>query len=184
MLHFFEPVMFQQALELWIEVLVVFDAIHVMPLHHPLDVQRRQGYAQRIVSQYRAGDRFWWANYRTVRAKAFFKLLPEAFEELNVFCFLAGELQQSAHTVVVAAEMWPCLVQHERKNELFDETKDAQVSIASDLVENEFFFVVEKREFLNARVCFGHERLREIEALVTTDDVFNAPVNDLRRRNY
>ena len=40
-LHFFNPVIFQQALELRVEFLIVLDAFEVMTLDHPLDVQRR-----------------------------------------------------------------------------------------------------------------------------------------------
>ena len=61
MLHFFNPVMFEQALELRIEILVVFDALEVMTLDHPLDVKRRDRHGQWIVSQDRGCDRLRWS---------------------------------------------------------------------------------------------------------------------------
>ena len=83
-----------------------------------------------------AGNRLGWANHRTFGAKAFLELLPEALEELDVFRFFAGKLQQCADAVVVSLELLSRMIQHERQNELFDQTEDAQVSVAPDLVEN------------------------------------------------
>ncbi|HEX5875456.1 MAG TPA: hypothetical protein VFY60_12480 [Pyrinomonadaceae bacterium] len=40
-LHLFDPVVLEQALELRIEVLIIFDAVDVVALDHPFDVQRR-----------------------------------------------------------------------------------------------------------------------------------------------
>jgi hypothetical protein len=46
------------------------------------------------------------------------------------------------------------------------------------LIKNAFLVSVEKREFLDASERFRHEWLREVEALLSADDVLNAPMND------
>ena len=77
MLHFLDPVMFEQTLELRIELLIVFDAIEIVTLHPSLDVQRGNRHAQRIVGQYRCGN-LRWSN--GLRAKAVLEFLFEALE--------------------------------------------------------------------------------------------------------
>src|SRR5262249_3770832 len=76
-LHFFNPVMFEQALELRIEFLIVSDAFQVMTLHHPFDVKRRDRDREWIMGQDRGCNRFGWTNYVTERAKAVFKFQPK-----------------------------------------------------------------------------------------------------------
>src|SRR5215208_7061544 len=51
-LHFLNPVMFEQTLELRVELLIVFNAFKVVTLHHPLDVKGRYRYREWIVGQY------------------------------------------------------------------------------------------------------------------------------------
>src|SRR6185369_7665283 len=110
----FDPVMFQEALELRVEGLIVPDALNVMALDHPLDVQRRQRHAQRIVLEYLGRDRFGWTNYETVSAETVLKFLAKAFEQLNVLRFLARKLQQRPDAVIVARQLRPSVVQDER----------------------------------------------------------------------
>ena len=86
--------------------------------------------------QYGAGNRFGWPNYRALGAEAVLKLLPEALEELDVFCFFAGKLKQRADALVIPLKLRPGMIQNERQNELFHESENAQVSVASDLIEN------------------------------------------------
>src|SRR5829696_6423869 len=149
--------MFEQALELRIELFIVLDAIDKVRLHHPFDVQRRDCDAQRVVCQYRARDLFRWSNDRAISAKTFFKFLPETFEQLNMLGLFTGKLQERTHTIVVATELRPGVVQHERQDEFFDQSEDAQVSIPSDLIQNKLFFFAEKRQLLDSRESFGHE---------------------------
>src|SRR5690349_5209062 len=118
-LHFFNPVMFEQALELRIEFLIVSDAFEEVPLHHPLDVKRRYRYRERIVYQYCGRDRLGWTNDVTERAKSVFKFHAEAFEKLNMFRFFTRKLQQRAHAEVITAQLWASMVQYERQYEFF-----------------------------------------------------------------
>jgi len=74
------------------------------------------------------------------------------------------------------------MVQYEWQYEFFNESEDTEVRIASDLIENAFLLFGKKRQRLRIRQRLGHERLREVEAFLASDDVFNAPVNALRRR--
>ncbi|MCG3161789.1 MAG: hypothetical protein JMDDDDMK_03003 [Acidobacteria bacterium] len=169
--------MFEQALELRVERLVVFDAVQVMALRHPLDVQNRQRHGQRIVRQHGLSDGFRRADYSAFVAEAALKLFTEAFEEVDVFGLFARELQQRAHAIIVAMKLRAGVIQHERQDELFHQTEDAQVSGASYLIERALFVCAQKAQRLHARQRFRHKRFREIEPLVVADDVFDAPVD-------
>src|SRR5205085_12375102 len=141
---FFEPVVFQQARELRIEFLIVLHTVDEVPLHHPLDVQRRQRNAERIVRENRAGNRLRRTDHGATTAESFFEFLAEALEQLNVFGLFTRELQQRAHAIIVAPELRPRVVQHERQYELFDKTEDAEIGVASDLIQRPPLFAVEK----------------------------------------
>jgi hypothetical protein len=84
--------MFEQALELRIEVLIVFDAIDVMTLDHPLDMKRRNRDAEWIVLKYLSRNRFRWSNDLAIGAEAFGEVLSKTFEKLNVLGFFACKL--------------------------------------------------------------------------------------------
>src|SRR5690349_15279846 len=172
--------MFQQALELRVELLIVFHTVREMPLHHPFDMQRRDCNAERIVRQNRSRNRRRWPNNFTMRAEAVFKLLPETLEELNVLRLFTRKLQQRAHAVIVAAELRPSVVQHKRQDELFNETEDAQIRVAANLIQNQLLFAIEKPELLDARQRLRHERPGEVEPLLAADDVFYAPMANFR----
>ena len=73
------------------------------------------------------------------------------------------------------------MVQYEWQYEFFYESEDAEVSIASDLIKNSFLFFGEKRERLSLGQRLGHKRLREVESFLTSDNIFNAPMNAFRR---
>src|SRR6266545_385192 len=141
-LNFFNPVMLEQALKLRIEILIVSDAVNVVALHHPLDVQRGQRHCQRIMSKYCARDCFGWTNDRTPRSEVCFKIRAESFEKLDVLGFFTGKLQQGAHSVVVSMDLRSGMIQYEGQNELFDQTEDAQVGISSNLIQNSFLVLV------------------------------------------
>jgi hypothetical protein len=74
------------------------------------------------------------------------------------------------------------VVQYEWQYEFFDKAKDTEVSIASDLIKNALLFLREKRERLRLGQRLGHERLREIESFLASDDIFDAPMNAFGRR--
>src|SRR5262249_43090366 len=92
--------------------------------------------AQRVMCQDRLGNRFGWANHRTLGAEAFRELFPEALEELNVFCFFTRKLEQRPHPVIVSLQLLSRVVHDERQDELFHQSEDAKVSVAADLIEN------------------------------------------------
>jgi hypothetical protein len=46
---------------------------------------------------------------------------------LDVFCFFTGKLKQRTYAVVVSLKLRTCMIQHERQNELFHESENAQV---------------------------------------------------------
>ena len=129
MLCLFHPVVFEQALELRIEFLIVFDAFEVMSLHHPLDMKRRDRHREWIVDQNGGCDRLGWSNDIADCAKPVFKFHPKLFEELNMLRFFTRKLQQRAYAEVVTTQLWTRMVQYERQYEFFYESEDAEISI-------------------------------------------------------
>ena len=114
-----------------------------------------------------------------MRPEAIFKLLSKTFEELNVFGFFAGKLQQRAHAIIVAVQLRTSMVQDKRQDELFYEAEDAEVSIASDLVKNSFLFAASRNVSGSIWASdSGMKGLRKVETFLAADDVFNAPVNN------
>src|SRR5262252_5664017 len=151
MLHFFQPVMLEQALELRIKILIVLDAVHVVALDHPLDMKSRQSDAQRIVLQNFLGDCCRRSNHRAPGAKALFELALKALEQLNVFRFFTRKLEQRPRAVVIRLKLRPGVIDHERQNKLLDQSEDAKIGVTSDLVERALLFAVKEREWLNPR---------------------------------
>src|SRR5512132_2499556 len=101
MLHLFEPMVLQQTLKLSIYALVVFDAINIMGLDHPFDMQRCYRNCQRIVGQNGVCYRFWWPYHLTLRTEALCEFDPKPFEQLDVLGFFARKLQQSTNTIII-----------------------------------------------------------------------------------
>src|SRR6185369_5317596 len=67
----------------------------------------------------------------------------------------------------------------ERQNKLFHQSKNGQVSIASDLVQRALFVFAKESQGLSTREAFRHKRPREVESLAVPDDVLNSPAWDL-----
>ena len=68
---------FQKTLELWIKILIVFDAVDVVVLHHPFDMQSSRA-AEFVVRQYRFCNFLGWPNNRALRAEAIGELRAES----------------------------------------------------------------------------------------------------------
>src|SRR5262245_21909485 len=105
MLRFLKPVMLEQAGKLRIQILVVLDALDIVPQGPPLDVENRQCNSQRAVREHKLCHIIRRADKFTVAAETVLEFFAKAFEEVNVFGFLAGESQQSPDPVVVAREL-------------------------------------------------------------------------------
>src|SRR5882724_1510605 len=129
----------QQALELWVEVAVVLDALDVVSLGHPLDVQARQRDRQRGVRKHGLGKRIRRADYRAGAAESTLDLLPQPLEQMDVLGLLARELQQGADSIVVSLQLWPGVIEHKRENEFLDQSEYVEVCIPSDLVQRPAF---------------------------------------------
>src|SRR5262245_3364324 len=143
-------------------------------------MQNHQRNAQRIMRQDRLGDRFGRADDGAVHAKTFLELVAKLFEQVNMFRLFTGELQECPRLEIIRAEIWPGMVENERENEFFHETENAQICMPTDLVEFETFEWRQEIEFIGAGQRFRHERTTEIETLVSSNDVFDPPVNFVR----
>src|SRR5262249_3304793 len=106
----------QQALELRIQALVVANAVQVVALRHPFDVEYDQSHAQRMMRENRARYRLRRPDGLAWRRKSFLELSCELFEQLDVLGFLAGEPQKRSRPIVVFVQMGPRVVHHEGQN--------------------------------------------------------------------
>src|SRR5262245_54049191 len=182
MLRLFQPVMLQQACKLWIQILVVLDALDVMSQGHPLDVENRKRYSQSAVREHKPCHVIRRANELTLATETFLELLTEAFEEVNMLGFLAGESQQGSDPVVVSGELQPSVIHDVGENEFLDQSEHRKVFMAADLVEGCLFILSQKRKTIDLRKGLRHEGPGEIELLLPADDVFHFPVDPTRSR--
>src|SRR5690606_15869467 len=60
----------------------------------------------------------------------------EALEQMNVLGFLAREIEQRAHAIIVIVQLRPSMIEHEWQNELFNQSEHAQIFVRRDLVED------------------------------------------------
>src|SRR5262249_40257124 len=163
----------EQALELRIERLVALDAVLIMTLRHPLDVQDRQSDRQGIVRQDRFRNLIRRPDDRARYAEDALELLTEAFEEVNVFRLLARELQQGARPVIIALQLRTGVIHDERQNELLDQSENSEIRMSSDLVQRPSFDLSQESHPLHARQRLRHEHPCVIESLIASDDVFD-----------
>ena len=75
-----------------IEIAVVLDAVEIVKLRHPLDVEDHQGDGERIVAEDLGGDRLGRADDRAFGLEALGEQPVELLEQVDVLGFLAGEL--------------------------------------------------------------------------------------------
>ena len=178
MLRLLHPVVAQQALELRVEVLVVADALDVVPLRHPLDLQDHERHGERVVRQHRARDRRAAARSRRSGVpKPRCELLAEALEEVDVLRLLAREREQRADAVVVAVELRPRVVEHERQDELLHEAEHVQVAVAADLVEGQLLLAASGTRAARPAPATRAGTAGEVEPLVAADQVLDPPVD-------
>ena len=97
MLRLLHPVVAEQALELRIEILVVLDAVEVVRLRHPLEVQGQQRDAEPAVREHDLRDLGRGADHAARRVEARLELLGEPVEQVDVLRLLVGERHQRAH---------------------------------------------------------------------------------------
>src|SRR5262245_3988193 len=106
-----------------------------MNLRHPFDQKDRERDRQRLMDQDRCGN----CRRRTDRVafdrKSLVKLSRKGLEQLDMFRFFAGELQECADAIIVLIERWANMIEHERQNEFLDQTEDLQIRMSFDLVK-------------------------------------------------
>src|SRR5215475_4856255 len=139
MLRFFQPMMFEQACELRIQILVVLDALDIVPQGHPLDVENRKRHSQSAMREHKLCHVLRRADELTLATETFLELLTKAFKEVNMLGFLAGESQQGPDPVVVAGELRPSMIHHVGENEFLDQSEHREVFMSADLVEGYLF---------------------------------------------
>jgi len=62
-----------------------------------------------------------------------------------------------------------------------DKAKHRQICMSLDLIERPLFVLIEKIESLYSCQRLGHEPINKIELFIAADDVFDPPVDLLRR---
>src|SRR5688572_15706678 len=176
-LRLFEPVMLEQALELRVEILVIFNALDVVSQGDPFDVQNRYADAQRAVRQHVTRNLLGRADEVARAAEALVELLRKTLEQVNVLGFLAGKLKKGAHAVVVAGKVRTGMIDDVRKDELLDQTEHAEILVSADLIQNQLLLWREKRKLIYLRQRLRHEWFREIELLFAADQIFHLPAD-------
>ena len=157
--------------------LVVADALEVVPLGHPFDLQDQQRHRQRMVRQHSPPDLLGRTDHGAGRAEARLELALEGAEQVNVLGFLAGEAQSARVRRSSLAQQRPRMVEHERQDELLDQAEGVEVAVGADVVQLEPPLGIEEVERAGAGERLGHERLAEVEAALAADDVLDAPVD-------
>src|SRR6187551_3552851 len=151
-----------------------------MLLRCPFDSENDKRYSQRTVRQNGLADVLSWADGFAVRHEALLEFNGKVSEQLDVLRLLARELQQCASPIVILVQVRPHMIQHERQNELLDEAECVEIAVAPNLVQQNLLCAGEKIHRTCSRQRVGHERLPEIESLVTADNVFDSPVRFYR----
>ena len=136
MLRFLHPMVLEQALEQRIEVAIVADRAEIVLLAHPLDHQDHETDRERVVAQDLGADRLGRTDHLALDRKAADERLVEPLEQLDVLGLLRGEIENRADAPVVAAEMRPRMVDHERQDELLDHAENAEILVRADVVED------------------------------------------------
>jgi hypothetical protein len=68
------------------------------------------------------------------------------------------------------------VVQHERQNELFDESERVEIAVPANLIEQDLLVVAQESSALTRASESGMKGLGKIESLVASDNVFDSPV--------
>src|SRR5215471_13491740 len=182
MLRFFQPMMFEQACELRIQILVVLHALDIVSQGHPLDVENRKRHSQSAMREHKLCHVHRRADEFTLTAETLLELLTKTFKEMNVLGFLAGESEQSPDPVVVAGKLRPSMIHHVGENEFLNEPKHGEVFMAADLVEGYLFRRSQKRKAIDLRQGLRQEGLCEIKLFLPPDNIFHFPVDPARSR--
>src|SRR5262245_18508131 len=116
--------MLEQTLELGIQTRVVDDAVEVVPLRHPLDVEDDERDRERVLRQNSLSDGFGRSDNFARGSKRTEKVLPESLEEVDVLRLLGSEIQKCSNAGIVAVKHRPDVIQHEGQDKFFDQTED------------------------------------------------------------
>ena len=68
------------------------------------------------------------------------KIVAKFLEQMNMLCFLTGQLQQCANLVIVAQQLRPCVVECVGQNKFLHQTEHGEIFMATNLVQNPFLF--------------------------------------------
>jgi len=134
--------------------------------------------ARRVHNEFRtsSADRLRRTDHLAFNREAADKRLVEALEQLDVLCFLAGEVQDRPDPPVITKKMWTRMVDHERKNELFHHPEDTKILVRADMVQNALLERVQGFDRRRASKALGHEIAREVEFLVFPENVIELPL--------
>ncbi len=128
-LRLLEPVVVEEFLEERVDHLGGFDALDVVLLRHPLDVEDQQGDAELRVLEHRVGDVARRSDDVRAAAEARAEGAREALEELDVLGFFAGELEERPDLVILRVDAASRVVEDEGEDELLDEPEEAEVAV-------------------------------------------------------
>src|SRR6187397_3028273 len=129
--------MLQEALELRIQSLVGQDAVEVVALGHPLDVQNDERNSQGMLGQNSLRNCLGRPDDTAIAAERVEEIVTEPFEQIDVLGFLTRKVQKCADARVVSMKDRPGVIQNERQDELLHEAEDVEVVMPTDLVQRQ-----------------------------------------------
>jgi hypothetical protein len=174
-LRFLEPVVVEQAFEQRIERGLGLDALDVVLLRHPLDVEDDQRDTELRVLENRVRDVARGTDHLTGRVEAFAKQLREALEELDVLRLFTRKLEQRSDFRVVAVDLAARVVEQERQDELLDQSEERQVAVTPNLIEQQALGRPERAKLGGGSQAVGEKRGRKVERLAFPEHVFQTP---------
>src|SRR5579863_1539954 len=181
MLGLLDPVIPEQALELRVELVVVSHAVNIVRLGHPLEAQDSHCDGEWAVAQYRLADLVCRANQGTPSAEGGVKFLEDAGEELAVLFFLGYEVMQSfgpewrLYGAILSGRA------DERHDESLDELEQREVATRADVIQPESLRGAQKAKRLSPGKRLRQKRPGEVQALVCSEQIPQAPVRAPQR---
>src|SRR5215831_20879894 len=109
------------------------------------------------------------------RRKALLELCDKLSEQMNVLRFFPSELQERPSPILVAVELGTRMVEHERYDELLDQSECVEIAVSPNLVQYTLFLVCQEIDRVHAGQRLGQKWPCEVQPLVAANNVFDAP---------
>jgi len=176
-LRLLDPVMLEQTLKLWIEILVVLDTPQVVSLRHPLEAEDCDGNREGMVAQDRPADLVGRTDETAWRTESAVKLAQHRTKQLAMLLFFIDKVAQRRCAKRIRLYFIIRLTRNERHDKGFDQFEQREVAARPDVVQLEFLRSAQESERLGLRKRLGEKRPREIQSPPLPNEILYAPVH-------